>query len=115
MSSEPQRYDPIPIAGARREDVMEPVRDGDYVLFSDWEAENTMGGKLPYKFQFLMERAVQYPVGWEAGSPRWSAVGMIFSVGANNAIAICKAFGFDPNEVREKYEPDEFGNAPVAS
>lgn len=38
MSTEPQRYDPIPIAGARREDVMEPVRDGDYVLFSDWEA-----------------------------------------------------------------------------
>lgn len=108
MSTTPQRYDP----SDKNVAVMIGITDGDYVLFSDYEAQQTIGGKLPYAMHFLIQRAVEYPRAWEPGSPRWSAVGSVFQVGCNNAIAICKAFGFDPNEVKP-YEDGFCGDEPT--
>lgn len=52
----------------------------------------------------LVKRAVSHPVGWEAGQPRWSAVGAIFSVGSTSAHQLCRQFGLNPNEMQERAE-----------
>lgn len=53
-----------------------------------------------------MTRAVNHPHGWEPGTPRWSAVGAVFSLGSTSGTMICKAFGADPHTVKP-YEPED--------
>lgn len=50
----------------------------------------------------LIRRAVEHPQRWERGTPRWSAVGATFRIGSTSAVALCKAFGQKPEEIRKR-------------
>jgi hypothetical protein len=58
---------------------------------------------LPYPADELIARAVVYGSleAWEAGSPRWSAVGNIFTTGSGYSADLCRRYGVDPNEVKK--------------
>lgn len=60
-----------------------------------------------YEMKTLLTRAIKYAQYIDRGSPRWSGVGQIFSVGSTTAIAMCKAVGLDPHESVPPIDTDE--------
>lgn len=59
-----------------------------------------------------LRRLVSAPPGWvHEGRPRWSCVGAALSRGSGHSIALCRRFGFDPNEESPPEPPQGEGGS----
>jgi hypothetical protein len=55
--------------------------------------------EIPYSERELIQRAISNARPLSRGAPRWAVVKQAFGTGSRVSWAICKKYGFDPEEM----------------